>query len=299
MPLPPLPCSSVSACPLHGKGKRAPPILVNTEPQTLASTASTFPQPPEQGNLPFATPTSVEHWPTADSSPYIHSAPFNSCHFLPTLTVTANLQQKCHAKPLRSCKSTAWDITSHTRGKRASPDHPLQVILDPAASHPPPGSNGSNSAQRGRHSCAPVTSLATGRATVRAASLVIPRIQMLHAHKHALVLGHVTALPRPRAASAPQGIQLSQREPWGCWSQPDLCACSRKLVADTGSHRNSLLPAKPRLSPAEATPSQGRSAWAHPPHSSELCAGPPGQEQGQRCREESPLQALGGLLGQQ
>lgn len=100
-----------------------------------------------------------------------------------------------------------------------------------------------------------------------------------------------TSLPCPRAASAPQGIQLSQRKPWGCWSQPDLCAWSRKLVAGTGSHRNSLLPAKPRLSPAEASPSQGRSDWAHPPHSSEPCAGPPGQEQGQRCREESPLHA--------
>lgn len=141
------------------------------------------------------------------------------------------LQTHClgHHKPYQREKGQARPSTAGHVGSSSLP-----------SSHP--GSNGSNSAQRGRHSRAPVTSLATRRAMVRAASLVIPRsqnrprIQVLHAHKHALVLGHVTALPRPRAASAPQGIQLSQREPWGCWSQPDLCACSRKVVAGTGSH---------------------------------------------------------------
>lgn len=45
-----------------------------------------------------------------------------------------------------------------------------------------------------------------------------------------------TSLPCPRAAFAPQGNQLSQQKPWGCWSQLGLCAHSRKLVASTGSH---------------------------------------------------------------
>ena len=100
-----------------------------------------------------------------------------------------------------------------------------------------------------------------------------------------------TSLLCPRAAFAVHGNQLSQQEPWGCWIQLDLCARSRKLVASTGSHRNSLLPAKPRLNPAEALPSQGGSAWAHPPRSSEPHAGPPGQKQGQKCREEIPLRS--------
>lgn len=46
---------------------------------------------------------------------------------LPTLTVRANLQQKCHMKPPRSCRSYAWPLT--TQRERDRPGAPLSAML--------------------------------------------------------------------------------------------------------------------------------------------------------------------------
>lgn len=153
-----------------------------------------------------------------------------------------------------------------------------------------------------------VISMATGQATVRAASVVIPRsrnrpkMQMLHAYKHALVSGHITALPQGSLCTAGKPVV-----PAGALGLLESAGSLRPQQEVGGKHRqplNSLLPAKPRLSPAEPSPSQGRSAGAHPPCNSKPCAGPPGQKQGQRCREGIPLhsassgRAAGAAAGQ-
>lgn len=72
--------------------------------------------------------------------------------------------------------------------------------------------------------------------------------------------------PCPRAASALRGSQLSQQQHWGCWSQPDPGARSRKSVTNTGR--------SPKL------PATSRSNRAQPPRSSEPRAGSPRQIRG-------------------
>lgn len=46
---------------------------------------------------------------------------------LPTLTVRANLQQKCHMKPPKSCRPRAWPLT--TQRERDRPGAPLSAML--------------------------------------------------------------------------------------------------------------------------------------------------------------------------
>lgn len=136
------------------------------------------------------THVSVKCWPTADRSPYVHPAPFNSCHLLPQQPQpTSNknaTRSPCEAAiplpgtPQAIPEGKGPSRAIHCRSRWVQPPPTL-----------PPGSNGSNPAQ------------------------------------HALVLGHISALP--------QGNQSSQQQPWGCWSQPDLGARSRKSVASRGS----------------------------------------------------------------
>lgn len=120
LPPPPLHCSSVSVCPLHGKGRRAPPILVSAGPQPLT--------PPKVRTPAFHnTHVTVLHCPTAGSSPHIH--------LLPSTLAPSHLNwegqppTEIHMKPPRSCRPHAWLLT--TQRERDRPGAPLSAMLVP------------------------------------------------------------------------------------------------------------------------------------------------------------------------
>ncbi|XP_040473086.1 splicing factor, proline- and glutamine-rich-like isoform X2 [Falco naumanni] len=236
----PFPAHWVSARPLHGGGRRAPPVSVNREPQPPARTASTFPQPP---------PISIQHWPTADSSMSILllSTRATSCLNRDSQPPT----KMPHEAPREAAKPLPG--SSHAIAERRGPGQATHcrsrwIQLPP---HPPLGVPRVRLPSEG--------SVATLLAPARPRGepplgrpLVIARSQK-RPKSHALVsAGRVTALPQ--GIFAPKRNPPPQQEPRG---QPDPCARSGKPVASPGGHRNSLLPARPRLSPSGALPSLG------------------------------------------
>lgn len=89
-------CPSMSVSPLHGKGRRAPPILVNAGPQ---SSTSIRVRTRALHNTHVTAPLQVPLFTSTCSLQFLP---------LSTLTVRVNLQQKCHMKPPRSCRPHAW-----------------------------------------------------------------------------------------------------------------------------------------------------------------------------------------------
>lgn len=149
LPPPPLHCSSVSVCPLHGKGRRAPPILVNAGPQPSV--------PPKVRTPAFHnTHVTVLCCPAAGSSPHIH--------LLPSTLAPSHLN--CEGQPPTEMPHEAPKKLQTPCLAPHNPERKGQARC-PTVSHAgstcSPGSNCSNSAQCWKQDCAPSTSLATGK----------------------------------------------------------------------------------------------------------------------------------------
>lgn len=84
--------------------------------------------PPEFRTLPFPTPLSLS-CTAPQQVPLLPSTCSLQLLTLPTLTVRANLQQKCHMKPPSSCRPHAWPLT--TQKERDRPGAPLSAMLVP------------------------------------------------------------------------------------------------------------------------------------------------------------------------
>lgn len=210
----------MSVCPLHGEGRRAPPVLVNAGLQP--------PTPQKSGHLHFTTPLSL-----SCTAPQQVPLLISTCSLqllpLPTLTLRVNLQQKCHMKPPRSCSLRAWPSQPRKKGQARCP------TVSHAGS---PGFNWSNSAVLEARPCSqhqPGHREAKATPAASPSSQNGPQLQMLFTHRCHY---WVAALPFPRDISHPK------RSP-GCWHWPDHCARSRKLGTSTSSSQTSGLPANP------------------------------------------------------
>lgn len=195
---------------------------------------------------------------------------------LPTLTVRANLQQKCHMKPPKSCRLHAWPLT--TQRKRDRPGAPLSAMLVPPA---PQGLTGLIQHTAGSKTVLPAPAWPQGSQSSPCGFTQLPERATAAntAYMQVPVLGSSSALP--------QGHQPSQQE-------PGLLALARLLCLkwEAGDKHKQLLnlwaPSKPRLSPAGAVP--GREHLDTSTCSSKPCAGHPGQNQGRWVQREDPPQ---------
>lgn len=205
---------------------------------------------------------------------------------LPTLTVRANLEQKCHTKPPRSCRPHAWPLTTHR--ERDRPGAPLSAMLVPTAQ----GSTGLTQHSAGSKTVLSAPAWPQGSQGSPCGFTQLPKWATAAnaIYTQVPLLGSRTALP--------QGYQPSQKE-------PRLLALARPLCPkqEAGDKHEQLpnlwVPSKARLSPAGTVPVESRagapghihlqlralywSSWPKPG---------PG-----RCREgthPSSLQALGG-----
>jgi len=244
---------------------------VNTEPQPLVSPPPAF----AQGNLLSAPAPSL-------SRAGRQRIALPASTLLPSTLATSYLNgnsqpptKNATRSPPRSCKPTAWHTTSHAGGQGARPG-------------PRCGSRWAQQPRPPKRSRAPATGPATGRATVGAASGLAPRsqsrpqVQVLH--KHALVLGHVTALPQ------------------GC-----LCATGKPVIPVGALGLQE--PAGPRCPQQEAGARQRQPPQLPAPSRSIALTGPicpaarscglvPPAKSGAEGAAGSALCELGGLLGQ-
>lgn len=181
------------------------------------------------------------HCPTAGSSPHIPCS--LQLLLLPTLTVRANLQQKCHMKPPRSCKPHAWPLT--TQRERDRPGAPLSATLVLPI---PQGSTGLTQHSAGSKTS---TSLATENPGQPLWLHPTPKWATAANAGYTQVpsLGSSTALP--------QGHQPSQKEPRLLALATPLCP--KQEAGDKHKQPPNLwAPSKPRLSPAGAVPAEPR-----------------------------------------
>lgn len=191
------------------------------------------------------TPVTVLHCPTACSSLLTSTCPLRLLP-LPTLTVRANLQHKCHMKPLKSCRTPC--LAPHNAERRGQARCPT---ASHAGSPSSPGSSWSNSAQCWKQDRAPSTSLATGKQDSPCGLIQLPEWATAAnaVHTQVPLLGSSTALP--------QGHQPSQNEP----GLPALARplCLKQEAGDKHKQRLNLWAlSKPRLSPAGAVPSESK-----------------------------------------
>lgn len=216
-----------------------------------------------------------------------------SLQFLPllTLTVRANLQQKCHMKPPRSCRPPC--LAPHDPERKGQARCPT---VSHAGSTSSPGSNWPNSAQCWKQDCAG-TSLARGKPGQPL--WLHPAPKMGHSCKHCLHTGASTGQqhgPIPRTPAIPTGTQAAGIGP----------LCLKQEAGDKHKQLPKLrAPSKPRLSPVGAVPAESRegaSGYIHLQLQALCWSSWPKPGPG-RCREgthPSTLQALGvlGAAGQ-
>lgn len=242
--------------------------------------------PQKSGHLPFTTPMSLscvapQQVPLLTSTCSLQLLP------LPTLTVRANLQQKCHMKPPKSCRPHAWPLT--TQRERDRPGAPLSAMLVPPV---PQGLTALIQHSAGSKTVLPAPAWPQGSQSSPCGFTQLPKWATAAntACTQVPVLGSSSALP--------QGHQPSQQEP-GLLALATLL-CPKREAGDKHKQLPNLwAPSKARLSPAGAVPAESRegasgyihlqlqalcwSSWPKP--------GPGG------CREgthSSTLQALGG-----
>lgn len=159
-------------------------------------------QPPQKsGHLPFTTPLTLS-CTAPQQVPLLTSTCSLQLLTLPTLTVRANLQQKCHMKPPRSCRPHAWPLT--TQKERDRPGVPLSAMLAPPIPQGPISLTQHCAEKQDR---APSTSLATAKPGQPRGFTQLPKWATAAnaVHTQVPLLGSSTALP--------QGHQPSQKEP--------------------------------------------------------------------------------------
>lgn len=165
---------------------------------------------------------------------------------LPTLTVRANLQQKCHMKPPRSCRPHAWPLT--TQRERDRPGAPLSAMLAPPIPQGPTGLI-QHSAESKTVLPAPAWPQQSQDSPCGFTQLPKWATAANAVHTQVPLLGSSTALP--------QGHQPSQKEPRLLALARPLCP--KQEAGDKHKQLSNLwAPSKPRLSPAGAVPAESR-----------------------------------------
>lgn len=227
----------MSACPLQGKGRTALPVL-------KCRTTTTNPHQ-KSGHLPFTTPLTLS-CTAPQQVPILTSTCSLQLLTLPTLTVRANLQQKCHMKPPRSCRPHAWPLT--TQRERDRPGAPLSAMLAPPIPQGPTGLI-QHSAESKTVLPAPAWPQQSQDSPCGFTQLPKWATAANAVHTQVPLLGSSTALP--------QGHQPSQKEPRLLALARPLCP--KQEAGDKHKQLSNLwAPSKPRLSPAGAVPAESR-----------------------------------------